>query len=520
MTFDDDLRGRVQHEVRRASMTDDAPARDLQTVMRRGRRKTAIRRMVAASLVISVATGAVATARLIDLPEREERVTPADVVPKASSTERAAVFAIRAIAAAGMADLSVPGEYADYESIEAAEGGWMSTFTLVSCSAIQEDIGCEHPMEPTADNTIVLLVHERDGQLEVAGVEGPVDDEQRAALLAYREDASPEVPALEALSFEVIGEGDDRLLRGRALWTGPMPFFDGFVECTAQVLDGSGNVVNEEVQPRMAPAYGREDDDEEELGEKERDGYTIWPPLKIPPGVDDPQGRYLCETLAFSPKQGLPETHVEAAGGYELSDFGVQYLSPVDDPTKPELARIHYRVAWPDTGYPGIRRCTFTVHGADGETLGSKVEELDNIEPGHAFWLTEVDVDAVPHSVDVVCDPDRIDDATGRFVFTDFKLLRVSEPSDLSEGEEGPPDRIHVQATRRWEGGPIPATQSCVLKLIGAGGVVLREDRFTLSADSETRTDVQRHYVEGHEGWEEARLAETASIECVPFTGT
>lgn len=504
MNFED-LHDSLQREARQRALAEGIPAADLPTVMKGGKRKIVVRRVVAASLAIFMVMGAVAAATLIDFSDRKtKKITPADIVPTASRTERAGVFAIRAVAAAGMSEQEVPGSYADYEGISETAGGWEATFTIVGCEPMQEDVVCTLPSEQSADNSLSLSVEERDGKLQVGELAGPVSEEERATLLAYREDAGPELPALQALPFSIRGSGENRALRGRAVWTGPIPF-DGLANCKRQLLDDSGNVVHEEIDKRLVPASGREDEGDEERGEAGRDDHLIWPPLSIPPGTENPQGRYLCETFAFSPKKEISDARVDSPTGYKLKDFGVQHLFPVENPESPELARVHYRAYWLGDRYPGVRRCTFTVTGSDGEEIGAITGLVDDIEPGQMYNLEDVEIDAIPRSVDVSCDPDRVDDAEGRFIFTDIELVRTES------------DSLEVRATRRWDGGEMPALQNCVVRLFGPGGAVVAEEGHTLSAPStERKNEVVRSFRRDDNPALDA--AETAEIDCVPFT--
>lgn len=511
----DDIREPLQRDIETFALRTGVPTSNLQEVVKDGRRRIAGRRVLAVSIALSIATGAVAAARMIDFAAHEKTTVPAGSTLRASSVERAGVFAIRAVAAAGLADSLAPGIYADYEDTVEVDSGWESTFTIVTCDPTSEGFRCQFSDDGQGQGLLTLAVEELDGQLQVVEIAGPVSEEQRTRLSDYSESADSEIPALEALAFSVMGQGEHRSLVGKALWTGPMPF-DGLASCKTQLLDGSDAIVNEGDIQLISPPSGRGDDeDDEEVGEAARDERLIWPPLEIPSDVKDPQGRYVCDTGVFSPRENV-ETIIDSSNGYELSEFSIQHLSPVEDPDSTTLARIHYGVAWPEDHYPGARRCKFTLYGSDDTELGSTNEVLEEIGPQASGYFTDVDVDTTAGWLAISCEPERIDDPDGRFSFSDIKLVRDNYQGGYVEGQVSEGDaasQLKVVATRAWDGGALPAWQSCVVRLLGRSGDVLLAQEFTMHADGTERREGIRTFRDDP-GLD---AAERAEIECTPI---
>ncbi|MCA1702371.1 MAG: hypothetical protein LC808_03515 [Actinobacteria bacterium] len=494
-----DLRERLHQHVRQTAMQDGIPPRDLQAIHSRGRKRIVLRRAVAASLCVVVASGAVALGRAIDLNPRDKEILPTTAIPHASAAERAGVFAIRAIAHAGLADQEVPGRYADYEGVEQVGTGWETTFTLIRCKQDVEYVGC------SPDDTIRLLVARSADDFHVAEAIGPLGDEERARLLEYTEDASAETPALADLSLSFIKDGDGQYMRGRTLWTGPIPF-DGFVRCRSQVIDASGDVVEERAEREFAPAFGPEEGDDGTT-EAERDDALIWPPIRVPPGTDDPRGRYLCTALAFSPKQALDTARFEFPSAYVFDDFSLQYLYFVEDPQNVDRARIHYRGDWQGSEYPGVRRCTFTAYGSDGQELGETESLIEVLDPWErSAGIEEIDVAEIPQSVDVECQPDRVDDIRGRFSFSEIQIASDSNGT------------IEVRAELTWDGSEVPAEQDCVVRLYDASDKPLGEEDFLMSVRDPAQSRTFRHSIHLDDSVNEA--PERAEIECLPYAPT
>lgn len=197
--------------------------------------------------VVAIGMAGVVTAETLRRPSSTGSAAAAE--PSATSppdstweSDRAASFAVRALAHAGLLDPT--GDLHSYEGIHEAEGEWTVTFEVWDCSQSVELGRC---LDSSSDARLSVSVE--DGRLLVGEAVGPMNDRSRDRLAQYREVFEPEVAGFEFPFVELTHfKGGSTGLQGSPLWTGPIPYVgedaaDQIGKCQAEIRNSSGDVV-------------------------------------------------------------------------------------------------------------------------------------------------------------------------------------------------------------------------------------------------------------------------------------
>lgn len=239
--YDDMFRQRLRRDLERVPVPD----RNLRRAILRGRRIRALRRSAFAALAVLAFLVGVFVGPNIDLyvrPASQGKLPAASAQDSTWQSDRAASFAVRAIAHAGLLDPT--GDLYSYEGIHEAQGEWTVTFQVWDCAQSVELGRC---LESPSDATLTVRVEE--GRLVVSEAVGPIDDSSRDRLAQYDEAFEPEAARFEFPYVEVTHfKGGSIGLQGSPLWTGPIPYVaqdgsDEIGKCEAEIRNSSGEVV-------------------------------------------------------------------------------------------------------------------------------------------------------------------------------------------------------------------------------------------------------------------------------------
>ncbi len=230
----------------------DTDLADVLARRRSYRRRTWVLRGTAGALLL--AAGLVNGPSLVD---RLSDARPAVVsAPDDIPDHRAATFALRAIAQAGLMDPL--GSFYVFEGTERQQDEWVVWFassecvrteTMETCRAAagEDELG-----NPRPDTRLSVGVTD-DGEMRVVSVErssGPVPEGNRERLLAYSEWPAPVEPHPEFAPIPVTkgdpdADGDSLLYRVASYWAGPIPDERVTFGCFARAFDQRDQVVYE-----------------------------------------------------------------------------------------------------------------------------------------------------------------------------------------------------------------------------------------------------------------------------------
>lgn len=160
------------------------------------------------------------------------------------STNRAATFAIRAVAHAGLLDPT--GVSYDYVDIQSTDSGWTAFFEVWDC---RESVELGRCVRASTDSAFLDVAVE-DDTLLVSETTASLSAEQRDKIMQYREQFSAESPGFEFPYVELTKFDDTSLgVQGSPLWTGPIPYntesgtVSQVARCEARVFDDAGDVI-------------------------------------------------------------------------------------------------------------------------------------------------------------------------------------------------------------------------------------------------------------------------------------
>lgn len=241
-------------------------------VIRRARRRVSVTWLTVGVIVATVITGALtATGALLDTPpstgdgrEPSQRLHQPPVAPVPASSpiatpesDQAAVFAIRALASAGLMDPL--GLLYTFTRVTADDGDWLVAFGGGRCGVYEEAEGRVETCKPltgedrlgNAKEDSWLRVAASQGSWNVVSVDGNFPEKARGELLAFSlpdvvEDPHWEYPTVtvDEPSAERGGaDGEGLQVRGVKAWVGPIPYGGPGTRCQLIGLDANGEVV-------------------------------------------------------------------------------------------------------------------------------------------------------------------------------------------------------------------------------------------------------------------------------------
>lgn len=148
---------------------------------------------------------------------------------KASPDDRAASFAARAVADAGLTDDA--GRLFDYLKTLPTDDSWTSTFENGGCVDASCDVGAQEPLRVTVEQVTV-------DRFRISDVEGPVLEEDRAKLLLYQE-RNGDPPS--GWTFPAV-EVDDTMGRisGSPVWEGTINAAGVGSKCSPVIRNETG----------------------------------------------------------------------------------------------------------------------------------------------------------------------------------------------------------------------------------------------------------------------------------------
>lgn len=156
--------------------------------------------------------------------------------------------------------------------------------------------------------------------------------------------------------------------------------------------------------------------------------------------------------------------------GYRIQVVGVSKTSenpPVanTDPSR-ERVNVHFEVSWEPGGFPGTRLCEWTVYGPQGEPIGRATSTLTSMESNEDEIYKQMYVEAGRKigGSRVVCEPERLDDPSGRF---EFSQIATRAPSSNLASD------MDVMFTHAWHGDGMPTPQRCEIGIFDESGTLL-----------------------------------------------
>ena len=249
----------LRRDLSREARDPSSPV-DPSTIWRRGRRRMWVTRSAALSLVIVLGLGGYATADRLTSDRFSKENEIADDAPlvyeNAKGPDRAAVFAIHAVGNAGLRQQN--GIYVDYrQTVRDSVDSWTAHFgppsdcshgTRTTKAAGDDEIWDDTQFEgwhcnDVSDQTVNLHVFISADTWVVGDVEGPLDEQDREAILAYTEPVGPVDPRFEVTDLEVVDGTDSDTVHGSFLWTGRAEDPPLSSECTLDLLDADGTKV-------------------------------------------------------------------------------------------------------------------------------------------------------------------------------------------------------------------------------------------------------------------------------------
>ncbi|MGH2736214.1 MAG: hypothetical protein ACRDKZ_11580 [Actinomycetota bacterium] len=148
-------------------------------------------------------------------------------------------------------------------------------------------------LQEAGPNRIVLTVVERDGQLVIDRVEGPVAEAGRAELAAFTRPVDEiEVGGTLYFNVQIKDGGEFPFVEGRMFWTGPIPS-DYKEVCVLEFVDASGTIAY-----RHFPDRAAEHPDRAPRTEDMRDGGATGSevdPAELPAPIEELTPRFSCE---------------------------------------------------------------------------------------------------------------------------------------------------------------------------------------------------------------------------------
>ncbi|HEY7873620.1 MAG TPA: hypothetical protein VIG64_00715 [Actinomycetota bacterium] len=318
-------------------------------VLRR-RRRIALTGAVAVALVLSAVAGPRIGAAL--MPGTGTTTNPAGMTDE-DARAGAATAAIRAVVQAGLMDPL--GDLYSYRATERVDDAWRVSFTPGECYRTEEMETCSSGEDKDGNElpNALLDVAVADGDWIVADARGPMDDDEREALLAYRSQAVPIDPHPEfapiALTepLEPRAGGGGLEVRALSYWAGPLPDRRITFACHLEAFDGDGRIVYE----TQGHAY------ESPATEDERSGHGL--ATELPPHVDATRAEMACERFT--------------GPGWELLD------QPTIEP-RAEGRSVHVEgeLVWRDRAVVGVSfECELRLLDAAGTEVGDKAMRLD-----------------------------------------------------------------------------------------------------------------------------------------------
>ena len=116
---------------------------------------------------------------------------------------------------------------------------------------------------------------------------------------------------------------------------------------------------------------------------------------------------------------------------YVFSNFEVGSVQYVND--QPHL-EVEYATAWSGQAFPGWRSCTITARDGGGASLGERIYEVVDLSSAPSVKSTLIPLKnrsdaAKVEKVTAECSSERLDDAQGRYSFSDVNFTRNDEVS-------------------------------------------------------------------------------------------
>lgn len=332
-----------------------APEPALARTVERGRALRRRRRMGATAVVAAVsALAIVAGPRIADaLRAPTPDTAPSRPAPEDMDAE-ATTFALRAIADAGL--MNSFGDFYAYRSTEPLGDGWRVAFAPLQCSPPPSE-RCEDA--PGEDARLDVGVDASDWVVEVAA--GPMGEEQRARLLAFRRpavatDPHPEFgPVGLAEPSDARAEGEGLQVSVAIYWAGPLPDPRTTFACYLRAYDEAGNAIYDS----QASAY------ESPPSESSRTGGSL--STGFPPDVDATRAEMLCSRFT--------------GPGWELVEQPT--VKPHDEGRS---VSVRGEVEWSERAIAGVLlSCDLNALNAEGSEIGDTTVQLagpvDNGDP-------------------------------------------------------------------------------------------------------------------------------------------
>lgn len=347
----EEIRSRLEQELQsHYGDTTPSPAR-LDEVLRGGRRRKLEKRVLIGALsLISLIVG-VAGIGSVTWPDgdRIESASTLRGAPQpdleASVTDRAATFAIRATAEAGL--LETDGALYDYRGVKEVEiGGWEASFGAYDCEKNVSEGRCES-LGPAR-----LLVVKEDGRFSISDASGPLlTDSKRQTLLQFQRPDDRLEAGFEFLDVSVVKYPDVTALQGSATWIGPIPIDDGYVsDCHGTVLNEGGDVVFSGGSLTLSPP----------LSEDLRSGALH--PIDVPSNaVSEPghQAMIVCDLIRTTGWEPLNDPVIDRAGSTGSSVL------------------VDLTLVWRGGPTQDLRsECTISVEDGEGAFMGDAVFKL------------------------------------------------------------------------------------------------------------------------------------------------
>ncbi len=325
----------------------DTDLADVLARQRSYRRRTWVLRGAAGALLLA--------AGLVNEPSLFDRLSdarPAVVsAPDDIPDHRAATFALRAIAQAGLMDPL--GSFYGYEGIERQEDEWVVWFASSECVRTETTETCHAAAgedelgNPQPDTRLSVGVGD-DGNLRVVSVErssGPVPEDNRERLLAYSEwpdpvDPHPEFAPIPVTKGDPAADGDSLIYRAASYWAGPIPEQRTTFGCFARAFDEGDQVVYE------SHAFTFESPE----GDSRRNGGVLHSGFPADTGAQ--RVEMVCDRF-------------RGPGWSLASEPEVRF------PPDAGSVRVIGDLVWEDRGIIGIQlQCTTSVLDANGQVLG------------------------------------------------------------------------------------------------------------------------------------------------------
>jgi hypothetical protein len=173
--------------------------------------------------------------------------------------------------------------------------------------------------------------------------------------------------------------------------------------------------------------------------------------------------RVLQETSNASSHERTEATNLIQVGSQESGGYSFRQIEMTEP--RDGVVLISFIPEWAGSEFPGKKACAWTLTDAQGSPVGSVSMDLTTMASDYQdpISVDAHEVRAGASSATVVCDAQRLDDPTGRFLISD---VRPQQSSRLGS-------YVDVVFDYAWAGTADPTPQMCDISVIGPDGRVL-----------------------------------------------